>query len=75
MSDSNYKNIYTGNIFIAQRIQHSLEEIGINVVIKDDNESGRLAGFGTISPAIQEVFVHENEYEKAISVVESILSE
>jgi len=74
MSDSNYKNIYTGNIFIAQRIQQSLKEIGINVVIKDDNESGRLAGFGTISPAIQEVFVHKNEYEKAVIVVEDIIN-
>ncbi len=75
MSDSNYKQIYSGNIFITQQIKQSLNEIGVEPVIKDNNESGRLAGFGTMSPAMQEVYVHENEYEKAIEVVKNIIKD
>ena len=73
MSDSNYKKIYTGNIFVTQQIIQSLKELGITPVIKDDSESARLAGFGTATPAMKEVFVHNNEYEKAITVISELI--
>ena len=73
MSDSNYKKIYSGNIFITQQIKQSLNEIGIEPIVKDNTESGRLAGFGTPSIGIQEVFVHENEYEKSLEIIKSII--
>jgi len=72
MSDSNYKHLYSGNMFIAQQIKQSLNDLGIEPVIKDNNESGRLAGFGTMSPAMKEIYVHENEYEQSLAVVNKI---
>ena len=75
MINSNYKKVFTGNIFVIQQIQESLGKLNITPVIKDDSESGRLAGFGAPSPAMQEVFVHENEYDKAITAVEEIVKE
>ena len=57
--ESNYIRIYTGSLVIVQLLIQKLEEVGITPVIKDESESGRLAGFGAAIPLAQEVFVHE----------------
>jgi len=72
MSESNYKKIFSGNIFMTQQIIEALKEIDITAVVKDDSESGRLAGFGTPLPAAKDIFVHENEYDKAVILVKKI---
>lgn len=75
MSDSNYTKIFTGSFITVQRIVSDLEKIDISPVIKDQTESARLAGFGGgIVPGFQEVFVHKDELDKAIEVVENITS-
>ena len=55
-----------------QRIVSDLEQQSINAVIKDETESGRLAGFGAPIQGQQEVYVHKDELDKALLVVESI---
>ncbi len=75
MTDSNYIKIYTGNFIVVQLIKQRLEDIGINPIIKDETESGRLAGFGASLPGMPEVHVHENELDKAVVIVESVRSE
>ena len=75
MTDSNYIKIFTGNFIVVQLIKQRLEEINISPIIKDDSESGRLAGFGSSVPGMQEVYVHENEIDKAVEIVESVRSE
>jgi len=75
MSDSNYIKVFTGNFIIVQLIKDRLLNIDISPIIKDESESGRLAGFGSASPGTQEIFVHENEIDKAVEVVESVRSE
>ncbi|MGC1204643.1 MAG: DUF2007 domain-containing protein [Flavobacteriaceae bacterium] len=72
MIDSNYIKIFTGNFIIVQRIVSDLEQQSINAVIKDETESGRLAGFGAPIQGQQEVYVHKDELDKALLVVESI---
>ncbi|GAA3790622.1 DUF2007 domain-containing protein [Corallibacter vietnamensis] len=73
--DSNYKKIYAGSFIIIQLIVSKLKAIGINPIVKDEAESGRLAGFGTSTPNFQEVYVNSEEIEAAIPVVESVTSE
>jgi len=51
-----------------------LEDIGINPIIKDETESGRLAGFATALPTFPEIHVHESEIDKAVPIVESVRS-
>lgn len=72
MTDTNYTKIYTGNFIIVQQILQRLEKIGIRAIIKDESESGRLAGFGSPIPGQQEVFVHENELDKAVPIIEEV---
>lgn len=65
--ETDYIKIFDGNFIVVQLIKTRLEDIGINPIIKDENESGRLGGFG--STALPEIFVHESEAEKAFQVV------
>ncbi|WP_341215536.1 DUF2007 domain-containing protein [uncultured Wocania sp.] len=73
MHDSNYIKIFTGSFITVQRIISDLEKIDIIPVVKDQTESARLAGFGGgIVPGFQEVFVHKDELDKAVVIVETI---
>ena len=64
--------IFTGNAISVLALRNSLEEKSIIAVIKDDSESARLAGFGMVAPGLQEVFVHEDELDQAVRIVESL---
>lgn len=75
MTDSNYIRIFTGSFIIVQRMINALEEVGINAIIKDETESGRLAGFGASIQGMQELFVNKDELDKATPVIEKILSD
>lgn len=73
--ETHYTRIFTGNFITVNLIISRLEEIGISPIIKDETESGRLAGFGPAIPGHQELFVHNDELDKAIPIVELALAE
>lgn len=73
--ETEYIKIYTGDFLTSQRIQQRLEDIGINAVVKNEDESARLAGFANPVPNLQDIYVHETELEKAKTVVDAIKSE
>lgn len=71
MSDSNYIKVFTGNLIIVQRILQELMDIGINAVMKEQNESGldpKIYG----GHLLQEIHVHKDELDKAVKIIESI---
>ncbi|MDX1365639.1 putative signal transducing protein [Arenibacter latericius] len=70
--DKDYIKIFSGNFLISNRIKAELIEIGITPVIKDESESGRLAGFPSAMQGVQEIYVQSEEVEKAKSVVDRI---
>ncbi len=74
MLESNYVKIYAGNFIIAQLIFDKLDEIGINPILKDDNQTGLTAVMVEDYQALIEVYVHKDEESKSIPVVEDILS-
>ena len=65
-------HLFTGSSIDVILIVASLEEININPVVKDEGESARLAGFGIPAPLVQRVFVHTDEYKKAVSIIETL---
>ncbi len=75
MIDSNYTKIHTGNFIITQLIVDRLQEKGISAVVKDESESGRLAGFMAPIQGQQELFVNNEELDEAIQIVEEVISE
>jgi hypothetical protein len=66
---SDFKRIYTGSLVNAQHIEDKLKEFDITPVIKDESESGRLAGFAPPVFGQVQVFVHEDEFEKATALL------
>jgi hypothetical protein len=66
---SNYKKIFTGESLLAKQIVGKLHEIGIEAVIKDEAESARLAGFASSMLGQVDLFVHKDEVEKAMTVI------
>jgi hypothetical protein len=69
-----YKRIYTGATVITKMLQGRLEDANIFPVIKDDLSSGTWSAFGS-TPGMIQLFVHNDEYEKAITIVENALEE
>jgi hypothetical protein len=74
MLESNYIKIYTGNFIIAQLIFDKLDEIGINPILKEDNQTGISAVMVEDYQALIEVYVHKDEAARAKPVVEDIIS-
>jgi len=70
-----YTKIYTGNFILIQLMVSRLDDIGISTIVKDESESGRLAGFGASIQGHQELYVHNDELENAVPVVESVRTE
>lgn len=70
MPDSNYIKIFTGSLITVQRIISDLEKENINAVVKDENESGldpKIYG----GHLLKQVYVHKDELDKAVEIVES----
>ena len=72
---SDYTKIYSGNIVNVTYILSKLEADGIVAVVKDESESGRLAGFGASLQNFQEVHVHRDELDRSVAIVEAALAE
>ncbi|NRD21201.1 DUF2007 domain-containing protein [Winogradskyella eckloniae] len=75
MSTTEYTKVYYGNFILATRVKDELEHVGIIPIIKDEGESQRLGGQGSLSNGIQELFVHNDELEKAQAVVRRVEAE
>mgnify|MGYP000405339734 FL=1 len=73
--NSMYIKVYSGSMIIVTNIVAKLENAGIVPVIKDESESGRLAGFGSAIQCFQEIYVHQDETENAIVIIERTIGE
>ncbi len=61
--------IFSGSEILANNLKAKLEDKNINVVIKDNIQSARLAGFGNSDLAV-ELFIQEFDFGKAHPVIE-----
>lgn len=69
--DSNYTRIFIGNTAEAQSIVSRLKDIDIIAVVKDESESARLAGFASSMLGEAEVYVHNDELDRAEKVLDA----
>jgi len=72
MSTTEYTKVYYGNFILVTRVKDELERVGIIPIIKDEGESQRLGGQGSINSGFQDIYVHNDELEKAITIVERV---
>ncbi|SHH45645.1 putative signal transducing protein [Winogradskyella jejuensis] len=75
MSDTEYTKVYSGNFILVTRVKSELEAIGIIPIIKDEGESQRLAGYASMNQGFQEVFVNNDELDKAMDIVNRVKAE
>lgn len=75
MSTSEYTKVYNGNFILITRIKNELEDADIIPIIKDEGESQRLAGYGSMNQGFQEIYVHNDELDKATAIIEKVKSE
>jgi len=67
--------VFSGNFIEVQRIFNKLQNLNICAIIKDESESGRLAGFGASIQGLQEIHVHKEELEGALPIIKNLTSE
>jgi hypothetical protein len=70
-----YIKIFSGSFIIAQLVLDRLKSAGINAIIKDESESGRLAGFGSAIQGFQELYVSKDELDFAVPIVAEVNAE
>ncbi|WP_431109305.1 putative signal transducing protein [Winogradskyella poriferorum] len=75
MSTIEYTKVYSGNFILVNRVKDELEAKGIVPIVKDEGESQRLAGYGSMNQGFQEVFVHNDELDQALTIVEQVKAE
>lgn len=61
--------VFSGSEILALALQQKIEAIGVETVLKNNIQSGRLAGFGTTDLAV-ELFIEEVDFGKANPVIE-----
>jgi len=67
--------IYTGGDVIISRIKQELEAQGIICMVKDRFKQGLAAGFGDGVPSAIDLYVTENDLEKAVRIVKALTEE
>lgn len=70
-----YIKVFSGSFIIVQLVLDRLKSAGINAIIKDESESGRLAGFGSAIQGFQELYVSKDELDFAVPIVEEVNAE
>jgi len=70
--DDNSKHIkfFTGSLIQIQRLQLDLDENEIPSLVKNNFQSGLRSGFYGGSPSLVELFIFEEDREKATSILE-----
>jgi hypothetical protein len=69
-----YHKFYTGSSITVNRLVDLLKRENITPLIKDDIESGRLAGFGTTGESV-ELYIQKTDQIKAKEVLEGFENE
>ncbi|WP_299619752.1 DUF2007 domain-containing protein [uncultured Tenacibaculum sp.] len=71
---SDHVKLFSETAIIVNRLASILEELGISSIVKDNHESGRLAGFATLGQSV-DLLIHESDYEKASEALEKFKKE
>ena len=75
LPDSRYEKIHTGSAIEVQRLQAILEENSIPSIIRNDNESAKLAGYALASLDQSRLLVDKEHLVRAKHLVSSTLED
>lgn len=60
--------VFSGNEILALALQRKIKEIGVNTVIRNNNQANVLPSISTTKPV--ELFIQETDFSKANEVIE-----
>lgn len=66
--------IFSGNSITTNRLAFLLDEVGITSLVKDIQESGRLAGFGVLGNSV-ELYIYKSDVENSTPIIENFKKE
>ena len=66
-------HVFTGSDVMVERLKAELEANEIGVLIRNDFQSGIMAGFGGGVPSAIDIFVASADEKKAVAIIEAIL--
>ena len=72
---SKHVRLFTGSLIEIQRLQLDLDDHEIPSMVKNNFQSGLRAGFYGGSPSQVELFIYEEDMEKAKEILESFKKE
>lgn len=67
---SKHINFFTGSLIQIQRLQLDLDDNEIPSLVKNNFQSGLRSGFYGGSPSLVELFIFEEDMEKATPILE-----
>ena len=67
---SKHTKLFTGSLIEIQRLQLDLDDNEIPSLVKNNFQSGLRSGFYGGSPSQVELFIYEEDVEKAIPILE-----
>lgn len=67
---SKHINFFTGSLIQIQRLQMDLDDNEIPSLVKNNFQSGLRSGFYGGSPSLVELFIYEEDKEKATPILE-----
>lgn len=71
---SDFMKVFSGTSILVNRLAYMLDELGIASMIKDNKESGRLAGFGTLGQSV-DLFISPSDFDKAKEAIQNFEKE
>ena len=69
--NSKHIRLFTGSFIAVQRLQLDLNDAEIPFLVKNNNESAKMAGFGALSDNV-EIFVYEEDLESAKELLKEL---
>ncbi|PQJ22883.1 putative signal transducing protein [Tenacibaculum sp. SG-28] len=69
-----YTRVFTGSSILVNRLCYLLEQANIPFHVKNEKESGRLAGFGTTGDAV-ELHIFNTDIEQSKEIIENFKKE
>jgi len=70
---SKHTKLFTGSLIEIQRLQLDLDDNQIPSLVKNNFESGLRSGFYGGSPSQVELFIYEDDREKATPILEKFI--
>lgn len=74
-TEDDYKRVYTGSEVNVQYLEDLLQQENIGTRVRNDFDSGLRAGFGGGLPGQVQLFVLSEQFEQAITIVETAFPE